>query len=82
MINKVQYEYKRGIIMVNQEKCEEYFDAEEFEKAIACFDQLLSDDPDNIELIYGKASALLENEEFERAVISFDQILLFDGQKC
>ncbi len=66
--------------MVNQEKCEEYFDAEEFEKAIACFDQLLSDDPDNIELIYGKASALLENEEFERAVISFDQILLFDDR--
>lgn len=64
--------------MVNKEKCMDYFDKGEFEKAIVCFDLLLADDPDNIELIYAKASALLENEDFEKAIDYFGEVLKKD----
>lgn len=64
--------------MVNKEKCLDYFDEEKFEKTIDCFDQLLADDPDNIELIYNKGLALLENEDFEKAIKCFDDVLKQD----
>lgn len=77
-INVVYPNNTGGIIVVNKEKCRDYFDKGEFENAIDCFDQLLANDPDNIELIYGKASALLENENYEKAIEFFDDILKID----
>lgn len=66
--------------MVNKDACLNYFDEGKFEKAVDCFDLLLVDNPDNVELIYFKASALLENDEFEKSVIFFDQVLHIDSK--
>lgn len=64
--------------MVNKEKCLDYFEEGDYIQAIDCLDLLLSDDPENIKLLYWKASALLENEDFEESIALFDEVLKRD----
>ncbi|MCK5039082.1 MAG: tetratricopeptide repeat protein [Thermoplasmata archaeon] len=61
-------------------KGEEYFEGEDYEKALECFDKLAQMKPEDADNLHNKAAVLYSMKRYADAVAVFDQLIAMDEE--